>query len=505
MGWQTWFPGGTTLTAPDYLVLGLLASAMFFIGWRFGGGATTADFFLGRRSIPGWAVCLSFVATEISAMTIIGVPATAYRENWQYAQFYIGSAAARLVIAFLFIPAFYAYDCTTIYEFLKHRFGPLTQYTATVFFFVTRLLASGVRLMAACVAVSVLLGWHIVPAICLFTLISVLYIGYGGIRAVVWSNVVQALTFIGAGLATLWFLGHGLQGGFHAALAAAGAGGRLDLWNLGPGIGEAGFLGKFFSDPNILWVAVLNGFFGSMAAFGTDHELMQRLLTVETRRRSQRAMLATIGVSFCVLAIYLSIGTGLFVFYFQHPELALPRELDKIYPHFTVQVMPALLRGLMLSAIFMASIDSPLASLTASFVTDLYRPLCRPDADERHYMKVSRFCVGAFGLLLAGIAYAFSFYDKMLWLAFKIGGITFGSLLGVFLFGLLTNRHANKANAAAMTGMALANLTLLILSEKKILPLGWSWLVILGTAGTFALAWLLGPILDGPRERPRPK
>ena len=106
----------------------------------------------------------------------------------------------------------------------------------------------------------------------------------------------------------------------------------------------------------------------------------------------------------------------------------------------------------------------------------------------------------AFGLILGGLAYAFSFFDKILWLAFKIAGVTFGSLLGVFLLGLLTTRRANRANVVAMVAMALVNLVLLILSETKVLPLGWSWLVILGTAGTIALAWLLAPLLDRPRD-----
>lgn len=503
---ETWFPGGTSLSWPDFSLLFALLAALLYIGWRSGSGETsTSGFFLARRAIPGWAVCLSFVATEISAMTVIGVPATAYRENWQYAEFFIGSAAARLVVATLFLPAFYRYECVTIYEFLRHRFGAGTQYTATAFFFVTRLLASGVRLMAACVAVSVLLGWHLVPVILLFTLVSVFYIGAGGIKAVVWTNVLQALTFIAAGLATLAFLYTRIDGGLATVWSVAGAAGRLSLWNWGPSPLEPGFLRKFFSDPNVLWAAALNGFFTSMAAFGTDHELTQRLLTVETRRGSQRAMVQTIGASLFVILIFLAVGTGLFVFYAQHPELALPEALDKIYPHFAVQVMPVFLRGLVLAAVVMASIDSPLASLTASFVTDFYRPLLRPRATERHYLRVSRACVAAFGLALAFIAYGFSFYDKMLWLALKIGGMTYGSLLGVFLLGLLTKRRADRANTVAMTVMAFVNLALLILSEKKLLPVGWSWLVVVGTLGTFGLGWLLGPLLDGEGGTPAPE
>jgi solute:Na+ symporter, SSS family len=147
------------------------------------------------------------------------------------------------------------------------------------------------------------------------------------------------------------------------------------------------------------------------------------------------------------------------------------------------------LRGVMLSAIVLASIDSPLGSLAASFVTDIYRPLLARDRDERHYLRVSRIAVIVFGIVLAAIAYAFSFFDNILWLAFKIAGVTFGSLLGVFLLGLLTRRHVGDgANVAAMVVMAAVNLALLVLSEVKVLNFAWSWLVILGTAGTMGLA-----------------
>ncbi len=125
---------------------------------------------------------------------------------------------------------------------------------------------------------------------------------------------------------------------------------------------------------------------------------------------------------------------------------------------------------------------------------------------ERHYLTVSRISVVVFGLILALLAYAFSFFEKILWLVFKIAGVTFGSLLGVFLLGLLSTRPANWANVVAMVTMALVNLILLTLSETKVLPVGWSWFVIWGTAGTITLAGLLSPWLDRgsrPGEIPR--
>lgn len=479
------------LTSLDYVVLVGSLLLVLAIGGRFSRQKDTSDFFLARRSVPWWAVLLSFLATEISALTIIGVPATAFRENWEYLQFFVGSSAAKVVIAFLFVPAFFALEVTTIYQLLGHRFGQATQVTSSIFFFVTRLLGSGVRLMAAAVAVSILLGLPLVPTIVGFTIVSIIYIAAGGVSAIVWTNVVQAVVFIAAGVGALLFVVSQVDGGAERAVSLASEAGRLDLFDWGPAVGDADFLARWRTEPNIFWVAVLNGFVGSLAAFGTDHDLMQRLLSVETRKDSQRTLLLSPVITLGVLLVYLSLGSALFAFYAQHPELTVGTP-DQVLPEFVAQVMPAGLKGLVLTAIVLASLDSPLGALAASFVTDIYRPLLARGRSERHYLLVSRLGVVVFGVVLAALAFAFSFFDKILWLAFKISGVTFGSLLGVFLLALTSKRPLRDgANVAAMILMALVNLCLLYLSETGALEFAWSWLVILGTAGTIALALAL--------------
>lgn len=473
----------TGLAPLDYGLLGAAVLALFLISYFKGRGERdTQDYFLGRRKTPVWVATLSFVATEISAMTIVGIPPIGFSENWQYLQFFIGSASARILIAFFFIPAFYKFNCTTIYEFLRHRFGAETQYAGSVFFFVTRLFASGVRLYAAALAVSVIMGWQLGYAIAFFTAVSVLFIGFGGIKAVLWTGTFEAVTFYLAGGAVAGYLLLHIDGGLAGAWHIASEAGKLSVFNVGWGL----------KDPNVLWVAVLNGVFGSMAAFGTDQELMQRLLTLETRRESQKTILATIFASLPVMALYLGIGTLLFVFYKQNPALPLPANADKILSHFTVHILPAGLKGLVLTAVVMASIDSPLSSLSSSFITDIYRPLINKNRDERHYLFVSRLSVACFGLLLAEIAWLCAAGSgRMLWLAFKINGVTAGSLLGVFLLGLATKRAANRSNVAAMCLSAGLAAVTLYLSEKGY-PIGWSWIIVIGTVSTFSLGWLFG-------------
>jgi len=496
-------PAAPGLTWPDYAVLAAALALLLLIGVRLTRGQhDTVDFFLARRRVPWWAACLSFLATEISAVTIISVPATAYSENWQYVQFFVGASLAKLAVAFLFIPAFYRHDVTTIYEFLAHRFGRATQVTGSLFFFLTRLTGSGARLTATALAVSILVGWRIETTIVVTVVVSIAYIAAGGVSAIVWTNVVQALAFLGAGALTLGYLVTQIDGGIDAIVRVAGAAGRLDMINWGPAPGASDFWTRLVSDPNIVWVAVLNGFVGSMAAFGTDHDLMQRLLTVETRRESQRTLALTPLGTLLTLAIYLGLGAALFTFYAQQGAPAIGRS-DEVLPFFVREAMPAVLRGVMLAAIVLASIDSPLGSLSASFVTDLYRPLLVRNRPEAHYLRVSRWAVLGFGIVLGLLAWAFlGWREQILWLVFKIAGVPFGSLLGVFLLGLLTRlRVTDAANVVAMVAMTLVNLALLTLSEAGVIRFPWSWLVIVGTAGTIAIALALDRAL---RRSPAP-
>lgn len=470
----------------DGIIVAGAVLLLFVISYVFGREERdTEDFFLGGRRVPPVVACLSFVATEISALTIVGIPHTAFIENWRWLQFIIGLALARLIVAFLFIPAFYQYQCTSIYEFLGHRFGRATQYTGSIYFLVTRLLASGVRLYATCMAVGKILDWPLAATIALFTVVSILFIAFGGIKAVVWAGAYEAIFFVVAGVLVAGYLVRHLDGGWAAALQTAHEAGRLSTFHFQLNLHDA----------STFWAGVAGGLFTGVVSFGADQEMVQRLLTVETRRSSQKTILATILTVLPVYWLYLLVGTLLWVFYHEHPELPLPNDLKEILPHFARTVLPAGLKGLILGAIIMASVDSPLSSLTASFVSDIYRPLIRRHAPERHYLLVSRIGVVAFGLLLAGIAAACSPVENILWFAFQILALTGGPMLGVFLLGLLTRHKANLANIPAMLiSTAICTVLLLLIHQKK-LDLGWTWLIVIGTAITMILAYLFGLIL----------
>jgi SSS family transporter len=507
-----------SLTGVDVAVFLVALVAMFAIAFVKGRKeADTRDFFLGGRGVPVVVAAMSFVATEVSAVTITNVPGTGFTENLQYLQFYIGSAASKLFVAFLFLPLFYKYNCTSIYEFLRHRFGPPTQVSGSMFFFVTRLLASGARLYAACYSIAWIMGWvdaqhpvkGLLVALAMFTAGSIAFIGFGGIKAVVWTGAYQAGIFYLAGGAVVVFLLTRLSGWPQEIWSVAGQAGRLSVFDFSMDLNR----------PTSFWAGTANAFFVGLAIFGADQELVQRLLTVRTRRGSQRAILTTILAALPVTCLYLAVGTLMFVFFAQNPDPHLPAKAKEVFPYYITHYLPGGLRGLVLAAIVLASIDSPLASLSSSFVMDVYKPLIRRGGSERHYLWVSRAAVGGFGVLLAVIALACTKADNILWLAFQIISITGGSMLGVFLLGILTRRGSNRGNVVAMVvnGVLMTVLTVLSsfgpvglqrffgltdqpvpLNEKPICPLAWSWLIVLGTAVTFLLGLLLGPAAARP-------
>ena len=469
----------------DILIIAVAVLLLFVISYVFGREEKdTNDFFLGRRRVPSIVACLSFVAAEISALTIVGFPATAYSENWEYVQFFIGSAAARIVVAFLFIPMFYKYNCTSIYEFLRHRFGAETQFAGAIFFFITRLIASGVRLYAACLGVGLIMGWNLAQTLLLFTAVSIIFIAFGGVKAVVWAGAYQAITFVVAGVALLIYMFFQIQGGVGEAWRIADEAGRLSFFRFDFNL----------DDPTTFWAVTTTGFFIGLASFGTDQEMMQRLLTVRTRKISQRTLVSTIVTVIPITCIYLAIGTLLYVFYRQHPGAVQPTEAKKVLSHFVAYSLPAGMKGLLLAAIIMASIDSPLSSLASSFITDIYRPIIRKGATEKHYLFVSRISVVVFGLVLALIAMACVRVENILWFAYEIFSLTGGATLGVFLLGLLTKRKANLGNVIAMIVSTLCVLTLMLLSHFEVIELAWSWLIVIGTGMTMLLGYLLGPI-----------
>jgi Na+/proline symporter len=281
--------------------------------------------------------------------------------------------------------------------------------------------------------------------------------------------------------------------------------GRLEIFHWTPVVktGEPAWQ-AWLKDANIFWLAFLNAFVTTFAAFGADQLMTQRMLTCKDARLSRRSLILSGFIGIPVMAVFLLIGVAIYAYYQIYPDPNLPTILvngkpqinsEKVFSHFIIHVLPTGLKGLLIIGILsaaMSSLDSALGALSSSFVVDIYRPLICKDASESHYLWVSRINVVMFGIILAGIAFLFRNTEGFLWLCFKVVSITYGSLLGIFLLGVTTTRGNNTSNLIAMTSSAVINIVLLILIEEKIIGLAWSLLIVLGTVCTYLVAYVGG-------------
>lgn len=465
------------------------------VGWAKGRRETSVeDYFVGRRQVPWWAVLGSVVATEVSAATYLAVPGVGFAENMTYLQFGIGSFLARIFVATVFIGAFYRADCLSIYEYLRKRFGGTSQYTASVYFLVTRILASGVRLMIAVTGFSVILGLPFSLSLLLFGMITLGYTFMGGIRSVIWTDCIQGIVFIAAGLAgAAWLL---QEIGGPLFLETAAAAGRFELLRPIPdGNGPVSWL----NDPQWLVTAVLFGFASTAAALGTDQDMAQRLLSSRTAGQARRSLILSGFIALPVAALFLFLGIALYVYFQVNPDPGFPMtvvdgvavpDADKAFSHFMTVAIPPWLKGLLLAGVLaaaMSSLDSAMAALSTSTVRDLLQPLFPGAASPVRWLWISRAFTLLFAILLMATAWMLRDGGRFLWLAFKITSLTYGSLLGIFLLGRFSRRGSDRLNLWAMLTGTVVSASGLWLIETARLPLAWTWLLVIGAATTFLI------------------
>jgi len=216
------------------------------------------DFVVGGRRVPWIAILFSIIATEISAATFLGTPAVGFSENFNYLQFSIGSILGRVFVAFVFLTAFYALHCYTVYQYLQYRFGDKTRSCAVLIFLATRVLASSLRLLIASSAFSVLFNTPFLITLLLFTLTAVIYTTVGGIKAIIWTDVIQACVFIAAGVAVILYLLHMVA--WDQIWDIARQAGKLEVFHWTPTHSGDGGISGWFSDPMLFYLVILNGF-----------------------------------------------------------------------------------------------------------------------------------------------------------------------------------------------------------------------------------------------------
>lgn len=434
------------------------------------------DFALGGRLIPWWAVLASLIAAETSAGTFFGTPGEGFTlRNYTYLQLALGTILARILVSFIFIKPYYDYKVYSIYEYLTARFGVPTKNAASAVFLFTRLLASGTRLYVAAIALA--LAYEMIRGVqpgqkeTLFiyigstvaiVLLTTIYTTLGGIKAVIWTDLIQASIMIGSALVALGLLYFAIPGGFHQIVETRGGFGVSDFFTTGLDPAKHGWARwkGMFAIEYTIFAGLIGSTFMTMSTHGTDQDMVQRMLTAPDIRRSRRSLIMSGLADIPIAFTFLSIGVLLWVFYQTHQDPALPKTPNEIFCHFVLYEMPVGLRGLLIAGIFataMGSLSTAINALATSFTRDWYEPYINPASTSEQSLRAVRWATVWFSVLMIVVASATSYlvivYPNVRIIPIVLGiyGYTYGSVLGIFLAGMLTKSRGNDfGNIIAM-------------------------------------------------------
>jgi SSS family solute:Na+ symporter len=470
---------------PDWAVILVYLAGITWFGARFRRKQRTLkDYFLGGRAAPWWAIALSIVSAETSTLTIIGTPALAFAGNLGFLQVVLGYLLARVVVALVFLPHYFRGEMYTAYELIGNRFGVRARRLTAGTFLILRALAEGVRVFAISIVVSIVLGTGELASIVVIVCLTLFYTFEGGMTAVIWTDVIQMLLYVAGAVVSFVVILQHISGGWGSVMAVAGAAGKLQVFDF-----RFAFTSEFFSRTYSFWAGLIGGCFLTTASHGTEQLLVQRLLAARSLKESRAALLGSWVVIFVQFSLFLLIGLTLYVFYGQ-AKLPAPQPADRIYPDFVWRYLPPGVSGLIVAAILAAAMTT---------VMDFYKPLAslrgapRP---ESHYLRIARAATVVWGVILLGVGYLAQSWGSVLEAGLSIASVIYGSLLGVFLLGVLTERVRENA---AMAGMVIGLAAMLAVTLYT--PIAWTWYVLIGTTVTFSAGWLASLLAGEDEDR----
>lgn len=426
-------------TALDWLVVAAYLAATTWLGHALRGQqASVRDFFLAGRAMPWPAVCGSIIATEISALTFIGVPGMVFAAggDFTYLQWGLGSVIARVIVGLVFVRVYFERGIYSPYDYMETRLGYGARAFTTVLFFLGSVLGQSVRLLVTALILWTVTGLPFELCIAVIGVFAVIWTLMGGMTTVIWTDVVQFFVFVGGGVLALLVLLSNIEGGLPEFLRAAGQAGKLRVLNLSTNP-DAQFT---------LWVGLLAMPFQNLAAFGTDQLNAQRMFCCRSAAEASKAIIAS-SVSLLITVLMLFVGAALFVFYQQHPppppQAALfAQDADAVFPVWITTALPPGVSGLILAGAFAAaisSLDSALAALAQTSLALWHGQKGLEAADQKKLVWQSRAAVGVWGLALTSAAiglHAIRGQLNLISLAFGMVSYTYGPLLGAFLLAL---------------------------------------------------------------------
>lgn len=493
-------------TVYDWGVLLAYVALLAFAGYKATQRTKTADdYFLAGHHAPVWLVAISVLSTMQSAATFLGAPDNSYRGDYSYLTSNFAAIIAAFIVARLLIPRFYAIGATTVYELLEVRFDATARRAAAGMYLIGRILASGARLYLAAIAVSMIIfldtdPHHIMIASAVLVVFGVVFTLFGGLNAVIWSDLVQVVLYLGGALLVLAFLWFKIPASASEIMnGLQNAPGGVDKLRL--------FDWSFdFSKPFTIWAIFTGLVLLNIGNAGLDQDTTQRFLACRDARSGARALYLSMWAAIPVVAIFMAIGSLLHIFY-DRPDLmatggvagSFSGEKITVFMSFILSEIPPGLRGLItVGVIAAAAINSGLISMSAVVVTDFYRPWRdgRGPVSERHYVHAGRAAMLLLALALFAMSVLCFFwqrYSDTPLLEFVLGVMVFAysGLLGVYAVTVFTGRGATWSVIAAL----VAGFLTILLQQHYIvdsfgLPPSWKmlafpWQLCIGSVTAF--------------------
>lgn len=476
----------------NWLFLVIYLAGMVFLGFYFSKREkTTNDYFLAGQRIPWWAAGLSIYGTQLSAITFMAIPAVVYATDWTLA---IGSlmiiALIPLIIKY-YLPFFRRLNVTTAYEYLEERFNIKVRTLASVAFMLMQLVRMGIILYLPAIAISSVTGLDVYLCIALMGLISTVYTVLGGIEAVIWTDVVQVIV---------------LMGGAIGCIVVA-------IWNVDGGVVEVVRHGiemdkfKMFHwgwDPSrlVVWVAIVSFFFLNLIPYSSDQTVVQRYLTVKNEKEAAKSLWMNAFLIIPGIIIFFGLGTVLFIYYFDNPSIINASKPDELLPFYIVKSLPLGLAGVVIAAIFaasMSSLDSSMNSIATAYTTDIHIRFNKGKSDYQN-LKLAKWLTILIGLIgtgsamfiaVAKVEYIFDYFQAVL-------GLFGGGLAGLFILAIFIPK-ANSAGAiAGLFGSAIV--TWVVRSQTDVI--GYLYAAI-GVTSCVVIGYLVSRVWPGSSsERP---
>jgi len=431
---------GSSIHWLDYLIVIASVILTVFVGLYFARRQKSADhYFAAGRSIPPWALGISIFATLISSVTFLAYPGAAYAGNWILLVQGLMVPIVLLAMIGFIVPLFRRVIKISTYEYFEKRFGFLARLYTSVAFAFAHFSKMGTVFFLVSLAMSAFMGIDIYLIIVVLGIAIIILTLLGGMEGVIWMDVIQGLMLIGGGLICACVLLFTPEGGPAEVFRVASEYNKIDFGPYKWDLTQLTFL-----------VMVLNGIFYAIQKYGTDQTIVQRYLAAKTDKGAKKAAYMGVLMSVPVWALFMFIGTGLFVYYkVQAGGAILPEgiEGDQVFPHFIATQLPIGIRGLIIAALAAAaisSLDSDMNSLAAVTVQDYYLRF-KPKATDKQQLKLGRFIVVLTGVasLCIAVLYAYWGGEGVLGIIFGLYAIFSAGIVGIFMLGMFTKR-ANK-------------------------------------------------------------